>query len=70
MSHSPLETAILFHLGIVPVSRTVVTTWGLDCGADRRELDCDAEVSRRRGWMAGDDRNRCARNRRADRWRC
>jgi F-type H+-transporting ATPase subunit a len=29
MSHSPLETAVLFHLGIVPVSLTVVTTWGL-----------------------------------------
>ena len=29
MNHSPLETTIIFHLGIVPVSRTVVTTWGL-----------------------------------------
>jgi F-type H+-transporting ATPase subunit a len=29
MRHSPLETAVLFHLGIVPVSHTVVTTWGL-----------------------------------------
>lgn len=30
MNHSPLETAVLFHLGrIVPVSRTVVTTWVL-----------------------------------------
>ena len=29
MNHSPLETAILFHVGIVPISRTVVTTWGL-----------------------------------------
>jgi F-type H+-transporting ATPase subunit a len=29
MTHSPLETAIIFHLGIIPVSRTVVTTWGL-----------------------------------------
>ena len=48
MSHSPLETVILFHIGIVPVSRTVVTTWGLDRGADCRELDRDAEVSRRR----------------------
>jgi F-type H+-transporting ATPase subunit a len=27
--HSPLETAILFHIGIIPISRTVVTTWGL-----------------------------------------
>jgi F-type H+-transporting ATPase subunit a len=32
MNHSPLETAILFHIGIVPVSRTVVTTWGLMTG--------------------------------------
>jgi F-type H+-transporting ATPase subunit a len=29
MIHSPLESAILFHIGIVPISRTVVTTWGL-----------------------------------------
>lgn len=29
MSHSPLEAGILFHIGIVPISRTVVTTWGL-----------------------------------------
>jgi len=29
MNHSPLQTAILFHVGIVPISRTVVTTWGL-----------------------------------------
>ena len=29
MNHSPLEAAILFHIGIVPISRTVVTTWGL-----------------------------------------
>ena len=29
MSHSPLETVILFHIGIVPISGTVVTTWGL-----------------------------------------
>jgi len=29
MNHSPLEAAILFHVGIVPISRTVVTTWGL-----------------------------------------
>lgn len=29
MSHSPLETVILFHVGIVPISGTVVTTWGL-----------------------------------------
>ncbi len=29
MIHSPLETTILFHIGIVPISRTIVTTWGL-----------------------------------------
>jgi F-type H+-transporting ATPase subunit a len=29
MVHSPLETTILFHLGPVAISRTVVTTWGL-----------------------------------------
>jgi len=29
MIQSPLETVILFHIGIVPLSRTVVTTWGL-----------------------------------------
>ena len=29
MSHSPLETVILFHIGIIPISGTVVTTWGL-----------------------------------------
>ncbi len=29
MSHSPLETTIAFHLGTIPISRTVVTTWGL-----------------------------------------
>jgi F-type H+-transporting ATPase subunit a len=29
MSRSPLESAVLFHLGIVPVSRTVLTTWAL-----------------------------------------
>jgi F-type H+-transporting ATPase subunit a len=29
MNHSPLQTAIVFHVGIVPISRTVVTTWGL-----------------------------------------
>jgi len=29
MNHSPLEAAILFHIGIIPVSSTVVTTWGL-----------------------------------------
>jgi len=29
MNHSPLESAVLFHLGIVPVSRAVLTTWGL-----------------------------------------
>lgn len=29
MNQSPLQTAILFHIGIVPISRTVLTTWGL-----------------------------------------
>lgn len=29
MNHSPLETAILFHIGGALISRTVVTTWGL-----------------------------------------
>lgn len=29
MNHSPLGTAVLFHVGIAPVSSTVVTTWGL-----------------------------------------
>lgn len=29
MNQSPLQTTILFHIGIVPISRTVVTTWGL-----------------------------------------
>jgi len=32
MSHSPLETTILFHIGLVPISRTVVTTWALIAG--------------------------------------
>jgi F-type H+-transporting ATPase subunit a len=29
MNQSPLETAVLFHAGFVPITRTVVTTWGL-----------------------------------------
>jgi F-type H+-transporting ATPase subunit a len=29
MIESPLRTAVLFHLGVIPVSDTVVTTWGL-----------------------------------------
>jgi F-type H+-transporting ATPase subunit a len=29
MNQSPLESAILFHAGFVPITRTVVTTWGL-----------------------------------------
>lgn len=29
MHDSPLETAVLFHLGPVPVTNPVVTTWGL-----------------------------------------
>jgi F-type H+-transporting ATPase subunit a len=29
MTHSPLEATILFHIGFVPITRPVVTTWGL-----------------------------------------
>jgi F-type H+-transporting ATPase subunit a len=29
MNHSPLQATILFHLWFVPITRTVVTTWGL-----------------------------------------
>ena len=29
MNESPLRTIVLFHVGFVPVSSTVVTTWGL-----------------------------------------
>src|SRR5579863_9982990 len=29
MNQSPLQAAVLFHLGYVPISRPVVTTWGL-----------------------------------------
>ena len=29
MNHSPLEATVLFHIWIIPVDRTVVTTWGL-----------------------------------------
>lgn len=29
MNHSPLEASILFHIGVIPINRTVVTTWGL-----------------------------------------
>jgi F-type H+-transporting ATPase subunit a len=29
MNQSPLETAVLFHAGFVPITRTVATTWGL-----------------------------------------
>lgn len=29
MNQSPLQTQIIFHLGIIPISRTVLTTWGL-----------------------------------------
>jgi F-type H+-transporting ATPase subunit a len=29
MTHSPLETVVVFHVGFVPVSEAVVTTWGL-----------------------------------------
>jgi len=29
MNHSPLQAAILFHVGFIPITRPVVTTWGL-----------------------------------------
>ena len=29
MNHSPLEAKVLFHIGVVPLTGTVVTTWGL-----------------------------------------
>jgi len=29
VNHSPLEATILFHVGVVPITRPVVTTWGL-----------------------------------------
>lgn len=29
MNQSPLHAVIVFHIGFVPISRTVVTTWGL-----------------------------------------
>lgn len=29
MNQSPLENTILFHVGLMPITRTVVTTWGL-----------------------------------------
>jgi len=29
MKESPLQTPILFYVGVVPISRTVATTWGL-----------------------------------------
>jgi F-type H+-transporting ATPase subunit a len=29
MNYSPLATTVLFHAGMVPISRTVVTTWAL-----------------------------------------
>ncbi len=29
MNHSPLASVVLFHLGPVPISRTVATTWAL-----------------------------------------
>jgi F-type H+-transporting ATPase subunit a len=29
MNQSPLETVVLFHAGFIPITRTVVTTWGL-----------------------------------------
>jgi F-type H+-transporting ATPase subunit a len=53
MNHSPLETAIVFHLGVIPISRTVVTTWGLmavltiACWIATRSFRVEA-----RGWQA------------------
>jgi F-type H+-transporting ATPase subunit a len=53
MNRSPLETAIIFQLGIVPVSRTVATTWGLmaaltlACWIATRRFRVDAG-----GWQA------------------
>ncbi len=53
MNHSPLRTVILFHIGIVPFSRTVVTTWGvmaaltLACWIATRRFRVDAG-----GWQA------------------
>ena len=32
MNHSPLQGMVLFHVGFIPISRTVVTTWGLIVG--------------------------------------
>jgi len=29
MNHSPLQAVVLFHAGFVPITSTVVTTWGL-----------------------------------------
>jgi F-type H+-transporting ATPase subunit a len=29
VNHSPLEATVLFHISIIPIDRTVVTTWGL-----------------------------------------
>jgi F-type H+-transporting ATPase subunit a len=29
MNQSPLQAAVLFHVGVIPISRTVVTTWAL-----------------------------------------
>ena len=29
MNHSPLENTILFHLSLIPITRTIVTTWAL-----------------------------------------
>ena len=44
MNYSPLQASILFHVGLVPISRPVVTTWGLiviltlACGLATRSL--------------------------------
>ena len=49
MSHSPLETVILFHVGIVPISGTVVNHLGIDRGADGRKLDGDPAIQSKLG---------------------
>jgi F-type H+-transporting ATPase subunit a len=44
VNHSPLQASILFHVGLVPIARPVLTTWGLiamltlACGLATRSL--------------------------------
>ncbi len=53
MNRSPLQSAVLFHLGVVPITATVVTTWGLmaaltaGCWIATRSFRVEA-----RGWQA------------------